>query len=116
MSQRRLTGLLALTLVVCAQRLVHTKKAFDRPIAVPLLAVTGSTRLKYPSGSDCNVSNGIRGLVFEVADCGRSAILEFAEHNRTASRRQLPIETLPSSGKAQFPSKRRRNPAASYSF
>ena len=88
MSQRLLTGLLALTLVVSAQRRVDPKNAYQRVICVvPLIGSGTATDPKRPKYAPWPVStdpNGIIGFVFEPTDDGNSAIVEFVAQNRTA--------------------------------
>ena len=88
MSQRLLLGLLALTLVVCAQRRVDPRNTYNRLIAVVPLTGGGTAadpkRPKYAPWPVTTNANGILGFVFEPTDDGKSAVVEFVAQNRVA--------------------------------
>ena len=88
MSQRLLVGMLALALVVCAQRRVDPRNSYNRVIAlVPLIGSGTAADPKRPKYAPWPVSqdpDGILGFVFEPTDDGKSAIVEFVAQNRTA--------------------------------
>jgi hypothetical protein len=98
MSQRLLYGLLALTLVVCAQRRVDPKNSYNRVIAVVPLTGSGTAtdpkRPKYAPWPLSQDPNGILGFVFEPTDDGKSAIVEFVAQNRAAFSALLADKTI----------------------
>jgi hypothetical protein len=88
MSQRLLIGLLALTLVVCAQRRVDPRNTYNRVIAVVPLTGGGTAsdpkRPKYAPWPVTANTGGILGFVFEPTDDGKSAVVEFVAQSRAA--------------------------------
>src|SRR5215472_388171 len=98
MSQRLLVGLLALTLVVCAQRRVDPRNTYNRVIAVvPLIGAGTASDPKRPKYAPWPVSpdpNGILGFVFQPTDDGKSAIVEFVAQNRSAFSLLLADKTI----------------------
>lgn len=90
MIQRLLPGMLtlALTFVVCAQRRVDPRNAYNRVIAVvPLIGSGTAADPKRPEYAPWPVSqdpNGIIGFIFEATDDGKSAVVEFVAQNRVA--------------------------------
>jgi hypothetical protein len=88
MSQRLLVGMLALTLVVCAQRRVDPRNTYNRVIAIVPLTGSGTAtdpkRPKYAPWPVSQDANGILGFVFEPTDDGKSAVVEFVAQNRAA--------------------------------
>jgi hypothetical protein len=88
MSQRLLLGLLALTLVVCAQRRVDPRNTYNRVIAVVPLTGGGTAsdpkRPKYAPWPAAANASGILGFVFEPTDDGKSAVVEFVAQSRAA--------------------------------
>lgn len=98
MSQRLLTGLLALALAASAQRRVDPKYVYHRVIAVVPLAGSGTAsdpkRPKYAPWPVSTDPNGIVAFVFEPTDDGRSAIVEFVAQNNAAFSALLADKTV----------------------
>ena len=100
MSQRLQTGMLtlALTLVVCAQRRVDPRNAFNRVIAVvPLIGSGTAADPKRPEYAPWPVNqdpNGIIGFIYEPTDNGKSAVVEFVAQNRAAFAAILADKTI----------------------
>jgi hypothetical protein len=88
MSQRLLLGMLALVLVVCAQRRVDPRNTYNRVIAVVPLTGSGTAadpkRPKYAPWPASPNPNGILGFIFEPTDDGKSAVVEFVAQNHAA--------------------------------
>ena len=88
MSQRLLLGMLALTLVVCAQRRVDPRNTYNRVIGVVPLTGSGTAadpkRPKYAPWPVSQDPNGIIGFSFEPTDDGKSAVVEFVAQNKAA--------------------------------
>jgi hypothetical protein len=98
MSQRLLTGVLALALVVCAQRRVDPRNTYHRIICVVPLEGSGTsadpTRPKYAPWPVSQDPAGIIGFYFEPTDDGKSAVVEFIAQNRAALQTVLNDKTI----------------------
>lgn len=98
MSQRLLLGVLALGLVVCAQRRVDPRNTYHRIICVVPLEGSGTAvdpvRPKYAPWPVSQDATGIIGFYFEPTDDGKSAVVEFIAQNRAALQTVLDDKTV----------------------
>ena len=98
MSQRLLVGVLMLACCVYAQRRVDPRNSYSRVIAVVPLTGSGTAadpkRPKYAPWPASQDPNGIIGFVFETADDGKSAVVEFVAQNQAALQGILADKTI----------------------
>jgi hypothetical protein len=88
MRWRLFLGVLALALVVCAQRRVDPRNTYHRAICVVPLTGTGTAadpkRPQYAPWPASQDPQGIIAFYFEPTDDGKSAVVEFIAQNRAA--------------------------------
>src|SRR5437016_2489806 len=98
MTRRLLFGLLALSLVVSAQRRVDPKNSYVRVIGIVSLIGKGTAddpkRPQYAPWPASPDPNGIIGFFFQPTDDGKSAVVEFVARRRSAFQTLLNDKTI----------------------
>ena len=88
MTQRLLTGLLMLAVVVCAQHSVDPRNTYHRVICVVPMIGSGTAadprRPQYAPAPGSVSPDGIVGFTQVPTDDGKSAIVEFVARKRSA--------------------------------
>lgn len=86
--EKRIVGVLALALEVCAQRRVDPRNTYHRVICVVPLTGTGTAadpkRPQYAPWPASQDPKGIIAFYFEPTDDGKSAVVEFVAQNGAA--------------------------------